>query len=311
MSSMVALKGKDFLDISDLTAEQLQDLIELAIQLKRERPNHIKALDRKTVALIFGKPSTRTRVSFEVAIRELGGNAMVLYERDLQIGRGETFADTGAVMSRYVSAIAMRTSAHSNLVALAEAATVPVINMLSDASHPCQALADMMTLKEKFGVLKGLRLAYVGDGNNVAHSLITAGAMLGMQLVVATPPGYEPDPRVVADAMAFGSGGVVETTHDPAAAVAGADAIYTDTWTSMGDEDEAEIRRKVFAPYQVSSQLCALAKPHHIFMHCLPAHRGEEVTSEVIDGPHSVVTDQAENRLHVQKALLLALLGDE
>lgn len=308
MKSMADLKGGDFLNITDLTVKQLEELIETSIILKRKRPIHGRPLTGKTVALIFAKPSTRTRISFEIAIRELGGDAMVLYERDLQLGRGETFADTGAVMSRYVSAIAMRTSDHSNLESLAAAASIPIINMLSDSSHPCQALADMMTIKEKFGHWKGLKLAYVGDGNNVAHSLIEAGAMLGMEIMVASPPGYEPDPNVVKTAAAF-NGGAIEVTSDAQAAVQGAHVVYTDTWTSMGDEDEAEERRRIFAPYQVSEELCAHADPGYIFMHCLPAHRGEEVTDAVIDGPHSVVFDQAENRLHVQKALLQALLG--
>lgn len=308
MDHLAALRGSDFLDVSDLSAEQLHELIELAIHLKRVRPRHGRPLAGKSVALIFAKPSTRTRISFEVAIRELGGDAMVLNPRDLQMGRGETLADTGAVMSRYVSAIAMRTFAHSDLETLAAAASVPVINMLSDTSHPCQALADIMTLKEKFGNLRGLRLAYVGDGNNVAHSLILAAAMAGMQVTVASPPGYEPDAQVIAKAMAFNNG-AVEVTDDAYAAVAGAQAVYTDTWTSMGDEHEADVRRQVFAPYQVTVDLCAKASPNHVFMHCLPAHRGEEVTDEVIDGPHSVVLDQAENRLHVQKALLQVLLG--
>ncbi|HEY8449404.1 MAG TPA: ornithine carbamoyltransferase [Bacillota bacterium] len=309
-SGLDQLRGSDFLTVSDVTADQLHELLDLAAYLKKERPRHGAPLAGKHLALIFAKPSTRTRVSFELAMRELGGDVLVLFTRDMQIGRGETLEDTGAVLSRYVSAIAMRTFAHSDLETLAHAATVPVINMLSDRFHPCQALADMLTLKERFGRLEGLRLAYIGDGNNVAHSLIEAGVMLGVNVVIASPPGYEPDAGIVALARQLGGRGSVEIVHDVFAAVKDADAIYTDTWTSMGAEAEAEQRHRVFAPYQVNAQLCAAASSRHVFMHCLPAHRGQEVTDEVIDGEHSVVFDQAENRLHAQKALLWALLVD-
>lgn len=303
------LQGRHLLTLTDLGPEAVNDLIGLALDLKRARPDHGQPLAGKTLALIFMKPSTRTRVSFEVAMKELGGDSLFLHARDMQLDRGETLADTGAVMSRYVSGIVMRTSSHADLVELAANATVPIINALSDMFHPCQALADLLTLYETFGRLQGLRVAYVGDGNNVAHSLILGGAMTGVQIAVASPPGYEPDPRVIAQAKQIGGDNAVFVTHDPIAAVTGAHAVYTDVWTSMGDEDEAAVRNQVFAPYQVNAQLCAHADPDYIFMHCLPAHRELEVTSEILDGPHSRVLDQAENRLHAQKAVLLALLG--
>lgn len=309
-TALPRLHGADFLTGSELQALEQQTLLDLALQVKAERPRHGAPLAGHTLALIFAKPSTRTRVSFEVAMRELGGDVVVLDTNEMQLGRGESIADTGAVLSRYVSAIAVRTFGQKELETLAAAAAIPVINALTDAFHPCQALADLMTLHEIFGKLSGLRLAFIGDGNNVAHSLMVAGALAGLDITVATPPGREPAPAVVQLAGELSGGeGKVTLTNDAEAAVSGADAVYTDVWFSMGnDEDRGQVLNQ-FAPYQVNEHLMALTASHAVFMHCLPAHRGEEVTDTVIDGPRSVVLRQAENRLHVQKALLLALLG--
>lgn len=298
---------KHLLTGAELDGAAVKDLLELSRQMKIHRGAWSGALAGKTLAMIFAKPSTRTRVSFEVGMKELGGYTVVLNARDMQLGRGETIEDTGAVLSRYVAGVAVRTFAHAELEALAAASTVPVINMLTDSFHPCQALADLLTLAERFGSLEGVEVAYVGDGNNVLHSLLLLGTTVGVRFRVATPPGFEPDPAVVQAARRNGS--EVVLTHSAEEAVAGAHAVYTDVWTSMGWEDERETRLKVFQPYQVTPQLMAAARPDAVFMHCLPAHRGEEVTAEVIDGPQSVVWDQAENRLHAQKALLLTLLG--
>ncbi|GAB6931731.1 ornithine carbamoyltransferase [Calditerricola satsumensis] len=307
------LKGRDFLVLADFTAAELAHLLDLAAQLKalQKEGRPFAPLAGKTLAMIFEKPSTRTRVSFEVGMAQLGGQALFLSRSDLQLGRGETIGDTARVLSRYVDAIMIRAYSHRHVVELARAATVPVINGLTDFAHPCQALADLLTLREAFGRLKGLKLAYVGDGNNVAHSLIVGAAKMGLDVAVATPEQYAPHPAVMetARACAAEAGGSVTWTTDPAAAVSGAHAVYTDVWASMGQEDEAEARKAIFAPYQVNADLMAKADPQAVFLHCLPAHRGEEVTDEVIDGPQSVVFDQAENRLHVQKAILVALLG--
>ncbi|MBI3393204.1 MAG: ornithine carbamoyltransferase [Nitrospirae bacterium] len=265
----------------------------------------------KTLVMIFEKSSTRTRLSFEIGMYQLGGQAIFLSPRDIQLGRGETIEDTARVLSRYAHAIMIRTFAHETVEAAARAADVPVINGLSDKHHPCQVLADLMTLKEKKGRLKGLTLAYVGDGNNMAHSLLEGCAKSGVSIAVATPKGYEPDEAVVAGARkaARGTGARVLLTRDPALAVRGAHAVYTDVWTSMGQEDEAARRRRAFAGYRVNAALLAAARPDAVVMHCLPAHRGEEIAADVLDGPRSVVLDQAENRLHAQKAVLLLLMG--
>jgi len=241
----------------------------------------------------------------------LGGHALFLSKNDIQLGRGETIADTAGVMSRYLDGIMIRTFGHDKVVDLARYATVPVINGLSDLAHPCQVLADYQTLYEHKGKLQGLKLAYVGDGNNMAHSLMIGGAKLGVHVSVASPEGYEPDPQIVADAqkIAKATGAVIEVVRDPKAAVQEADAIYTDVWASMGFEEEQKIREEAFRNYQVDEQLARYAKPDYVFMHCLPAHRGEEVSEGVIDGPHSIIFDQAENRLHAQKALMAALMG--
>lgn len=298
-------RGRDFLSLADVPKPAAEALLELAAAYKADRragrPH--PHLAGKSLALILRKPSTRTRVSFEVAMCELGGQTIVMGPQDSQIGRGEDIKDTGRVLSRYVHVIAIRTFAESELEALAEAASAPVINALTDDSHPCQALADVMTMREHLGSLSGRRVAYVGDGNNMLHSLLQAARLFDFEISVATPAGYAPRPEWLAAAGGWATAGT-----DPQAAVRGADVIYTDTWTSMGQEEESERRREAFRGFQVDARLLSLAKPDAKVMHCLPAHRGEEVTSEVLDGPASIVFDQAENRLHAQKALLAALL---
>lgn len=307
------MQNTDLLGIDDLTSEEIVTLIDSATQLRHARSDGPRNdLAHKTVALIFEKPSTRTRVSFQVAVTELGGDPLVLSATDLQLGRGETIADTGRVLSRYVHAIVIRTFGQERLAELADAASVPVINALTNEEHPCQALADLLTLQDEFGTLQGRRLTYVGDGNNVAHSLLLAGAKVGLHVDVAHPAGYAPDANVVtrAQMIAADTGAVITVTTDVDAVVDGTDALYADVWTSMGQEAEAEARLNVFAPYQITQQMLNRASDTAIFLHCLPAHRGEEVTAEVIDGPRSRVFDQAENRLHAQKAVLRALLGE-
>jgi ornithine carbamoyltransferase len=315
----VATFPSDFLSADDLDAEQLLDVLDLADQLKTDRSARVQTtsdlshggLRGRTVALVFEKPSTRTRVSFQVAVTELGGEPLPLSSAELQLGRGETVADTGAVLSRYVHGIVVRTFGQERLVELADAADVPVVNALTDLEHPCQALADLQTFREAHGELAGRTLAYVGDGNNVAHSLLLAGTKLGMTVTVGHPDGYAPDEAIVARSreLADASGGRVLITTDPVEAVRGADAVYTDVWASMGQEEEATQRRRAFEPYQVTAELFGHAAEGAVFLHCLPAHRGEEVTAEVMDGPASRVFDQAENRLHAQKALLARLLA--
>lgn len=302
---------RDYLSVDDLEPAEILHLLDLAERLKADRDLHRDALRHRTVALIFEKASTRTRVSFEVAVDQLGGRPTTLSATDLQLGRGETIEDTGRVLSRYVDAIVLRTFEQERLEALAGAATVPVINALSDFEHPCQALADLLTIQERSGPLAGRVLAYVGDGNNVAHSLLLAGAKTGMTVRVAAPTGFEPIPQIVqrASEIAEETGGSVEVLADPQSAVKGARVLYTDAWASMGQEEESEERSLVFRPYQVNGALVDTAEPDAIVLHCLPAHRGLEITDEVIDGPHSAVWDQAENRLHAQKALLLMLFG--
>ena len=302
--------ARDFLSIDDVTPEELNLLLELAAKIKQSSGEHLSRLEGRSVALIFEKPSTRTRVSFEVAVASLGGHPLALSSSDLQLGRGETIEDTGRVLSRYVDAIVLRTFGQERLEALAGAADVPVVNALSDYEHPCQVLADLLTIVERFGEPRGRTLTYLGDGNNVAHSLLLGGAKLGMHLRVATPTGFEPIPQLVerAGEIAAETGGSVEVTNDPKAACEGADVLYTDVWASMGQEEEHAERVLVLTPFRLDASAVALASDHVIVMHCLPAHRGEEITDDVIDGPHSVVWDQAENRLHTQKALLAWLL---
>ncbi len=302
---------KDLISIVDIK-EDLLDIIDLALEMKRRRQmgEMYESLKNKSLAMIFEKPSTRTRVSFEVAMTQLGGHALYLSPRDMQLGRGETIADTARVLSRYVDAIVYRAYDHNNVVELAENATVPVINALDNVEHPCQIVADLMTIKEKKGALRGLKLAYVGDGNNVAHSLMLGSAIVGMNFYIACPEGYEPNEEIVAQArkLANETGAKIVVTHDPIEAVKDADVIYTDVWVSMGDEAEKEKREKAFKPYQVNIDLVRHAKSDYIFMHCLPAHRGYEVTDDVIDSRNSVVFDEAENRLHAQKAILVRLI---
>ncbi|KYD23261.1 MULTISPECIES: ornithine carbamoyltransferase [Anoxybacillaceae] len=312
MKTVVSLKGKDFLTLMDISTEDIHYLLTLAKELKQKQlaGQLYTPLVGKTLAMIFEKPSTRTRVSFEVGMTQLGGSALYLNSNDLQLGRGETIADTARVLSQYVDAIMIRTFAHQKLKELAEYATIPVINGLTDDDHPCQALADLLTIYEVKNTLKGLKLAYVGDGNNVAHALMIAAAKVGMDCVIACPAGYEPKEKYVNAAMQIGkqTGANVAVTHNPVEAVTNADIIYTDVWTSMGQEQESEQRLAVFQPFQVNCELAKHAKPDYMFLHCLPAHRDEEVTADVIDGPNSFVFQQAGNRLHVQKAILLSLL---
>jgi ornithine carbamoyltransferase len=304
---------RDFLSIDDVGPRELHHLLELAAKVKQSPGDHAARLAGMSVALIFEKPSTRTRVSFEVGVASLGGHPLALSSSELQLGRGETIEDTGRVLSRYCEAIVLRTFGQERLEALAAGATVPVVNSLSDYEHPCQILADLLTVIEKKGEPTGRTLAYLGDGNNVAHSLLLGGAMLGMHVRVATPTGFEPIPQVVerAGEIASETGGSIEVGNDPLTAVNGADILYTDVWASMGQEREHAERVLVFTPFRIDAEKLSLAADDAIVMHCLPAHRGEEITDEVIDGPHSVVWDQAENRLHTQKALLLWLLGRE
>jgi ornithine carbamoyltransferase len=302
---------RDYLSVDDLTPEELTSLFDLSAAVKAKPGDYGDRLRGKAVALIFEKPSTRTRVSFEVAVSSSGGHPVPLSSAELQLGRGETIEDTGRVLSRYVDAIVLRTFEQERLEVLAGAATVPVINALSDFEHPCQCLADLLTVREAKGDLAGLTLTYLGDGNNVTHSLLLGGAKAGMHLRVATPPGFEPIPQIVqrAGEIAAEHGGSVHVTSDPIEASRDADVLYTDVWASMGQESEADERALVFPAYALDAEKVAAAKDDCIVLHCLPAHRGQEIADEVIDGPHSVVWDQAENRMHTQKALLLWLLG--
>ncbi|MDR0268693.1 ornithine carbamoyltransferase [Paenibacillus sp.] len=309
----VNLKGRDLLELDDYTAEEIQYLLDLAIELKRKQKNGevYQPLKGKTIGLIFEKSSTRTRVSFEVGAFQLGAHALFLSKNDIQLGRGEIISDTAQVLSRYLDGIMIRTFGHQNVVDLAKYASVPVINGLSDLAHPCQVLADYQTILEHKGKLKGLKLAYIGDGNNMAHSLMIGGAKLGVHVSVASPEGYEPDAEVVklSREIAEETGAQIVVTRSPQEAVQDADAIYTDVWASMGFEEEQKIREAAFKDYQVDEELVKGARSDYLFMHCLPAHRGEEVSEGVIDGKNSVIFDQAENRLHAQKALMAALMG--
>ncbi|HUW65961.1 MAG TPA: ornithine carbamoyltransferase, partial [Spirochaetia bacterium] len=298
--------------LADCSPVEIMEIIAVATELKerRRQGDSPPLLAGQTLGLIFQKASTRTRISFEVAMFQLGGHSLFMPGGETQLGRGESISDTGRVLSRYLDGIVIRTYAHADVEELARWTHVPVINGLTDLQHPCQVLADLLTIYEHKGRLAGLKLAYVGDGNNMAHSLLIGGAKVGMRVAVATPSAYRPDPAVVAKALAAAreGGGEVEILEDPAAAVAEADVVVTDVWASMGCEEEQDQRAGVFPPYQVNAELTAGAKPDFLFLHCLPAHRGEEVTADIIDGPHSVVWDEAENRLHAQKALLALLL---
>jgi ornithine carbamoyltransferase len=312
---MSGLRGRDFLTVNDFTPHELEEILHFAGELKkahREGKDH-RLLKGKTLGMIFQKSSTRTRVSFEVGMYQLGGNALFLSASDLQMGRGEPVKDTARVLSRYLDGIMIRTFDHGEVEELAAYATIPVINGLTDLLHPCQAMADMMTVLEKKGTLRGLKLAYVGDGNNMAHSLLLACSLLGMHVAVACPPGYEPRPEIVSaagmNAREYNYNTEVLITADPRAAAENADVLYTDVWTSMGQEAEQETRRQVFSSYRLDRQLLSLAAEDALVMHCLPAHRGEEITEDLIEGPQSVIFDQAENRLHVQKAIMAKIMS--
>jgi len=304
--------AKDLLDVATMSRQQIEDLLRLArtLKAKQRRGTPHRLLTGKTLGLLFQKPSTRTRVSFEAGMNQLGGHALVLLMGDSQLSRGESVSDTARVLSRYLDGIVIRTYDHAAVQEWAAAADMPVINGLTDHSHPCQALSDLLTIQELKGRLKGLTLAYVGDGNNVTNSLIEAGAKMGMRVVAGCPAGYQPDQHVIDQARmeAETTGGVIEVIENPQVAVKEADVLYTDVWISMGREREQARRLKALAPYQLDGRLLKWAKPNAIVMHCLPAHRGEEITAEVLDGPQSVVIDQAENRLHMQKAILAQLL---
>jgi ornithine carbamoyltransferase len=302
-----SLIGRDLLSLADLTPSETTSLIDLGIRLKTQPSLYRQSLEGRTLAMLFEKPSLRTRVTFELGMTQLGGHALVLGAQEVGLGKREAIKDVARNLARWVDAIMARVFSHESLLELAKHASIPVVNGLSNTEHPCQALGDFMTLHEHKQKLAGLTLTWVGDGNNVAHSLIHGAARLGVRMRVATPPGYEPDAAVVE--LARRAGGSIELTHDPGEAVAGADAVYTDVWASMGQEAEAEARQQVFRPYQVNARLMRRAGAKALFMHCLPAHRGLEVTDAVLDGPKSIVYDQAENRLHIQKAILLALLA--
>ncbi len=303
------LSGRDCLTLAEFTPEEVALILDEAVKIKALQRSRIpyRPLRGRTLAMVFQKPSNRTRVSFEVGMYQLGGHALSLSPQEIQMGKRETPSDTGRVLARYIDAIMVRTFDHEELEELAGAADVPVINGLSDAHHPCQALADLLTVREEFGTLEGVKIAYVGDGNNVAHSLAIACALTGAELAIAHPEGHGPDEKVLEAAENLGSAPTI--TEDPHEAAAGARVVYTDVWASMGQETEAEGRKEEFGPFQVNEELMGLAAEDAIFLHCLPAHRGQEVTARVIDGPQSRVFDQAENRLHAQKALLYLLLG--
>ena len=305
------MNHKDFISIHDYTADEVAEVFALAADIKKHPESYRTALAGKTLGMIFEKSSTRTRVSFEVGMFQLGGHALFLSSRDIQLGRGETIEDTAKVLSRYLDGIMARTFAHATVTDLAEHATIPVINGLTDLLHPCQGMTDYFTAWEKLGDLRGKKIAYIGDGNNMAHSLMYGATKVGMDISIATPQGYEPNADVVSTALmdAALAGTVIELTNSFEEAAKDADVIETDVWASMGQEDEAADRLSAFDGWTVDSNVMALAKNNAIFMHCLPAHRGEEVSAEVADSAQSVIIDEAENRLHVQKALMVLLMG--
>ncbi len=299
---------KDLLTIGELTKEEVREILSLTKEIKQNKGKYKNALKDKILAMVFEKPSLRTRMTFEVGMLEMGGKAIYLGPAEIQLGKRESIADVARNLERWVDGIMIRTFGHENVEEMARWAKPPVINGLSDLHHPCQALADYFTLFEKFGKLEGLKLAYVGDGNNVCHSLIEGASKLGVNISIATPEGYEPKKEIVEKAMKEANS-KIEILRDPVEAAKNADAVYTDTWTSMGQEQEKEIRIKIFKPYQVNKPLMEKTGKKTYFMHCLPAHRGEEVTDEVIDSEYSLVFDEAENRLHVQKAIMYILMG--
>ena len=303
---------KDFLTLESCSTASLRKLLDDTLYMKKNRYGD-KSLTDKTIAIIFNKSSTRTRMGFEIGMQQLGGYATFLSHRDIQLGRGETLSDTAKVMSRYVDGLVVRTFGHEEIEELAREATVPVINALTDGHHPCQAVADYATIIEKKGTLEGIKVAYIGDGNNVANSLILGSAKLGLEISIASPDGYKPDKNITlkAENLNKTSGGKLNIVSNPAEAAEGADVIYTDVWASMGQEEESEKRIVAFKGFSVDDKLLKTAKADCIVMHCLPAHRGEEISASVIDGPNSVVWDQAENKLHAQKAVLkMVLMGD-
>ncbi|SHG53141.1 ornithine carbamoyltransferase [Thermosyntropha lipolytica DSM 11003] len=306
------LRGRDFISIHDFTVEEIAYILEVGHGLKKMQKEGVEHhyLKGKTLGMIFQKSSTRTRVAFEVGMYQLGGHALFLSPRDIQLGRGETIKDTAKVLSRMVDGIMIRTFAHEEVLELAYYADVPVINGLTDLLHPTQIIGDLMTIQEHKGALKGLKCAFVGDGNNVAHSLLFGGAKVGMDVVIATPPGFEPNSEILAKAKedARATGARLWVVNDPKEAVKDADIVYTDVWASMGQENEAEEKEKSFWPYQVNAELMSLAAKGAIVLHCLPAKRGKEITDEVMDGPQSVVFDQAENRLHAHKAIMAVIM---
>jgi ornithine carbamoyltransferase len=304
--------GRDLISIQDFAPQELACALELASAMKARPADFRGTLVGKQIVLFFEKPSLRTRLTFEAGISSLGGVSFFVDQTQSRLGARESLSDVAHNLERWVDGVVLRTFAHETVTGMAQHAAIPVINALSELEHPCQAMADMMTLQEQFGDLSQVRLAYVGDGNNVAHSLMLAAASLGASISVGTPKGYEPDANVVKQAhkIAAVTGAEVSVVNDPMQAVAGADAVYTDVWASMGQEDEASQRRNIFAPFQVNQKLFSYAAKHAVFMHCLPAHRGDEVAAAVIDSPRSVVFDQAENRLHIQKAIMVLLLED-
>ncbi len=301
---------RDFLEVLDFTTEEILETFELAMKMKARKEDYYESLRYKTLALIFEKPSLRTRTSFDVGIQQLGGFSLYLSPNEISLGKRESVYDVAKNLERMVDGVMIRTFAHQIVVDMARFASIPVINGLTDYSHPCQAMADYLTILEKKGKIQGLKIAYVGDGNNVSHSLMFAAGRLGAHIVVATPQGFEPNLFAYRDAVEAGklTNAIIEVTNDAIEAVRNADVVYTDVWASMGQESEAEKRKAIFQPYQVNSKLFGYAKPDAIFMHCLPAHRGDEVTDEVIDSSNSVVFDEAENRLHVQKAIMYKLM---
>ncbi len=313
-ATKLPLKQKDFLQLADFSGEEIHYLLEVAQEMKAQQKQGIPHpyLSGKVLGMIFEKSSTRTRVSFEVGMLQLGGHAIFLSSKDIQLGRGESISDTAKVLSRYVDGIMIRTFSHDSVEELAEHAAVPVINGLTDLHHPTQVLADWLTILEHKGKLAGLKLCYIGDGNNnMAHSLLEGAVKVGMDISIASPPGYLPNEMVMEKAIVAGkqTGATVMVTNNPVEAIKAADVVVTDVWTSMGQEEETSLRLQALSNYQVNEELCKHAKDDFLFLHCLPAHRGEEVTAGVIDGPHSVVFDEAENRLHAQKAILKVLLS--
>jgi len=305
-------KGKSLISLNDLSADEFEQIFELSASLKSKLKNGVahRLLEGKTLGMIFSKPSTRTRISFEVGIYQLGGIGMFFNQNDLQLKKSESIADTAKVLSRFLNGIMIRTFDHQDVIDLAKNATIPIINGLTDLMHPCQVLADLFTILEKKKTLKGLKLAFVGDGNNMAHSLLHGCAKVGMDISVASPVGFHPNEQIVQEALdtAKASGSKIEILVDPIKAVKDADVVYTDVWASMGQERESSKRKKIFKPYQVNENLIKHAKEDYLFLHCLPAHRGDEVVNEVADSPNSVIFDEAENRLHVQKAVMALVM---